>query len=69
MEEDVIGTMRTIGTSPYVTCARCSRMARRDEATIVPSDAREGFSEYQYLCATCVAELAAGEQDLTPPEP
>jgi hypothetical protein len=64
MEEDELGTQRALGHAEYVACARCGRMTPKQSAAIVPGDALEDQSEFQYLCQECQAALAAGEQDL-----
>jgi hypothetical protein len=69
MEEDVVGTMRTIGTPTYVECARCSKMTLAQKTVLLPSDARDGVSEYQQLCEDCYKALSDGEQELPPAEP
>ena len=65
MQEDVLGTQRTAFPISYVQCARCGRLTSRQQARLVPSNAlAEERSEYEYLCETCQAELASGENDL-----
>jgi hypothetical protein len=64
MEEDELGTQREIGHAEYVVCSRCGKLARRGDMALVPADALEESSEYQYLCADCQSALADGEQDL-----
>jgi cytochrome c2 len=69
MEEDIVGTMRTLGVptaTTYVDCARCGQMVPRERALLALSDAQAGVSEYQYLCASCHAALADGDQELAP---
>jgi hypothetical protein len=71
MEEDVLGTMRTISASAsttYVECSRCSKMTPRRDAHLVPGTALDGLSEYEQLCPDCYAALAEGDQEL-PAEP
>lgn len=71
MEEDVLGTMRTVNPSPattYVECARCSKMVSQEDARVVPSTALDNVSEYEHLCASCYEALTEGEQDLLTPE-
>lgn len=70
MEEDVLGTMRTIGKPlAYVACSRCSRMTPLEDAFVVPADALSGHSEYEHLCRSCYAALEDGERDLPATEP
>lgn len=64
MEEDELGTQRTIGHANYVTCSRCGRLEPESAMSIVPGDAFDDNSEFKYLCSTCQQELADGEQDL-----
>ncbi len=67
MDEDEVGTQRALGVkraTDYVACSRCGKVTPRDEAVIVPADALEEQSEYEYLCQECQAALASGEQDL-----
>jgi hypothetical protein len=64
MEEDELGTQRALGHAEYVACARCGRMTPKQSAAIVPGDALEDQSEFQYLCQECQAALASGEKDL-----
>ena len=64
MEEDELGTQRALGHAEYVACARCGRMIPKQTAAIVPGDALEDQSEFQYLCQECQAALASGEKDL-----
>ena len=64
MEEDELGTQRVISHAQYVTCARCGAFAARQSAALVPGDALEDSSEFQYLCSNCQQALADGEQDL-----
>ncbi|HEY7779717.1 MAG TPA: hypothetical protein VIC85_05850 [Ktedonobacterales bacterium] len=69
MEEDFVGTMRTLGVptaTTYVDCARCGRMVPRERALPALSDAQADVSEFQYLCASCQAALADGDQELAP---
>lgn len=66
MQEDILGTRRTVVPVQYVQCTRCGRPVPREQAQLVPSDAlADERSEYEYLCPTCVAELASGEKDYT----
>lgn len=70
MEEDVLGTMRTVSKPvAYVTCARCGKMTAQADAFVVPADALSAHSEYEHLCATCFAALEDGERDLPVAEP
>jgi hypothetical protein len=64
MEEDELGTRHEIDPVDYVACARCGKLLPRNDMALVPSDALEGRSEYDYLCPECQVELADGEQDL-----
>ena len=64
MEEDEVGTNRSLGHDEYVACARCGRSTRQQDAALVQGDALEDRSEYQYLCAACLQALADGEVDL-----
>ena len=64
MEEDELGTRREIGHIEYIACSRCGKLAQREEMAVMPGDALEDHSEFQYLCADCQAALADGEQDL-----
>jgi DNA-directed RNA polymerase subunit RPC12/RpoP len=64
VEEDEVGTNRSLGHAEYVTCARCGRPTRKQDAALVQGDALEDLSEYQYLCAACQQALADGEVDL-----
>ena len=70
MEEDELGTQREIGhTTDYIACSRCGKLAQREEMAVMPGDALEDRSEFQYLCADCQAALADGEQDLPLTQP
>lgn len=72
MEEDVLGTMRAIGTSSteaYVECSRCSKMTPRQDVHLVPSTALDALSEYEQLCPDCYAALTEGDQGLPVSEP
>lgn len=64
MEEDEIGVQRVFGHHEYVECSRCGRPTAAQLAAIVPGDATESQSEYEYLCPACRQALADGEQDL-----
>ncbi|WIG58569.1 MAG: hypothetical protein OJF49_001315 [Ktedonobacterales bacterium] len=64
MQEDVIGTQRTISHIEYVTCSRCGQVTPRQDASLMPGDALEDRSEFAYLCKDCQEALAAGEKDL-----
>jgi DNA-directed RNA polymerase subunit RPC12/RpoP len=64
MEEDEIGVQRAIGHKEYVVCSRCGQPTEARDAALVPGDALEGESEYEYLCSACRQALAEGEQDL-----
>ena len=71
MEEDIVGTMRTLGVptaTMYVRCDHCGQMVPRERALLTAGDAQAGVSEYQYLCADCQAALADGDQELAPNE-
>ena len=65
MEEDVLGTMRTVHPTTYVECSRCSKMVRQQDARVVEGTALADNSEYELLCPDCYAALVAGEQDLS----
>jgi hypothetical protein len=70
MEEDVLGTMRTVSKPVvYMKCARCGKMTPQADAVVVPADALSTHSEYEHLCASCYAALEDGEQDLSVTEP
>jgi hypothetical protein len=69
VEEDVLGTMRTINTPTYVECSRCGKPTPRQSAHVIPSDALDSTSEYEQLCSECYAALADGEQELPTTEP
>jgi hypothetical protein len=64
VEEDELGTRRVLSHVQYVTCVRCGAVVARHSAVVVPGDALEEDSEFQYLCADCQKALAGGEQDL-----
>lgn len=64
MEEDDAGIHQEIGLGEYAACSRCGRMAPVSTMAVVPADALEGTSEYEYLCAACQRALADGEIDL-----
>jgi hypothetical protein len=64
MEEDVMGTLRTMNTSTHATCSRCSRVASVSDMHLIPSDALGGVSEYDQLCSECYAALRDGDRDL-----
>lgn len=64
MEEDELGTQRVLSHTHYVTCARCSAVVPQRMATLVPGDALEEGSEFQYLCPDCQQALANGEKDV-----
>ena len=64
MEEDELGLQHVIGHIEYVSCSRCGTALPQRAAAVVPADALEGTAEFEYLCATCRAELADGERDL-----
>lgn len=64
MEEDVLGTMRTVNTSTHATCSRCSRVVPVSDIHVIPSDALGAISEYEQLCSECYAALQDGDQDL-----
>ncbi len=68
MDEDELGIQRELGFADDVECARCGRMGPPSQMALVPSDALEAGSEYEYLCADCQAALADGEQDLPLPQ-
>jgi len=64
MEEDEIGVQRVIGHKEYVVCSRCGQPTEARGAAVVPGDAFESQSEFEYLCPSCRRALADGEQDL-----
>lgn len=64
MEEDVMGTQRTVNTSTHATCSRCSRVTSASDMHLIPSDALGAISEYDQLCSECYAALQDGDQDL-----
>lgn len=68
MEEDEMGVRRSIGHREYVECSRCGRPTTASAAAVVPGDALESQSEYEYLCERCQQALAEGEQDLPLPQ-
>lgn len=69
MEEDVLGTMRTISQPTYVECSRCGTMTPRRRIHVVPSDALDALSEFEQLCDSCYTALVRGETELPVPEP
>ena len=69
MEEDELGTMRSLSPSSYVICARCARIIRPEESVVVAGDALSSPSDYEQLCTRCYAALIEGEQDLPLNEP
>jgi hypothetical protein len=64
VEEDVLGTMRTIHTSTHATCSRCSRVTSAGDIHVIPSNALGDISAYEQLCSECYGALQAGDQDL-----
>lgn len=64
MEEDVLGTMRTLQASTYAACSRCSRVTNIADMRVIQSDATGAVSEYEQVCAECYAALQDGDQDL-----
>lgn len=64
MEEDEIGMQRAFGHHDYVECSRCGLPTDARGVSVVPGDATESQSEFEYLCQTCRRALAEGEQDL-----
>lgn len=64
MEEDSLGPQQEVLGSEYVLCARCGAPMTRAAAAVVPADALDSRSEYDYLCLDCDLALADGEQDL-----
>jgi hypothetical protein len=64
MEEDVLGTMRTMHTSSHATCSRCSRVISASDIHVIPSDALGAISEYDQLCSECYTALQDGDQEL-----
>ena len=69
MEEDEIGIQRLIGHKDYVECSRCGQPTPKQAAEVVPGNALETQSDYEYLCPSCRLALADGEQDLVLPQP
>ena len=65
MEEDVLGTMRTLHPVSYVECSRCGTMVRQQDIRVVEGTALANQSEYEQLCPDCYAALVAGEPDLS----
>lgn len=66
MQEDILGTQRTVLPIQYVQCARCGKPVPGQQAQLVPSNAlSDERSEYEYLCQNCQAELASGEKDFS----
>jgi hypothetical protein len=65
MEEDVLGTMRTVHPTTYVECSRCGTMVRQQDAREVEGTALADQSEYEQFCPDCYAALVAGEPDLS----
>jgi hypothetical protein len=64
MEEDEIGVQRVFGHQDYVECSRCGLPTNARSAAVVPGDATESQSDYEFLCPSCRQALADGEQDL-----
>lgn len=64
MQEDLLGPQQEVLGAEYVLCARCGAPVARDAARVVPADALDTRSEYDYLCPDCDLALADGEQDL-----
>ncbi len=65
MQEDVLGTRRTVVSEIYFNCARCGKVTHLRHARVIQSDAlSESRSEFEYLCPECQAALANGEKDL-----
>lgn len=66
MQEDVLGTQRTVAPAVVVVqCARCGKATPRAQARIVaPTTLSDSHSEFEYLCRDCDAALNDGEQDL-----
>ncbi|HEY7982946.1 MAG TPA: hypothetical protein VID73_02180 [Ktedonobacterales bacterium] len=64
MQEDVLGTLRSVNTSTYATCSRCSRVTSASELRLIPADALGAISEYDQLCPECYAALQDGDLDL-----
>jgi hypothetical protein len=64
MEEDVLGTMRTLQPSSHVACSRCSRVAAISDMHVIQSDALGAISAYEQVCSECYAALQDGDQDL-----
>ncbi|HEV2579798.1 MAG TPA: hypothetical protein VGT44_03005 [Ktedonobacteraceae bacterium] len=65
MQEDVLGTRRTVISDPLVVCSRCNKVTRLRFARLVQSDVlSDSHSEYEYLCEECQKALADGEKDL-----
>lgn len=69
MQEDILGTMRTVMPSTiFITCSRCGKQTPRSLARIVDATLLDdNHSEFAYICRDCDAAIKAGE-DL-PPEP
>lgn len=70
MQEDVLGTQRTVmPTAVFVTCTRCNRTVPRSAARIVASDIlSESHSDFDYLCRDCQLALESGERDVASEE-
>jgi hypothetical protein len=64
MEEDVVGTMRTLNTFNYVECSRCAKMTPASNIHVIPSDALGAISEYEQLCSECYEALSLGDEVL-----
>jgi len=66
MQEDVLGTRRTVISETYVNCARCGKATSLRYARIIQSDAlSESKSDFEYLCPECQQALDNGEKDLS----
>jgi endogenous inhibitor of DNA gyrase (YacG/DUF329 family) len=66
MQEDILGTQRTIAPEQIVVqCSRCGAMIPRSAAHLVASTTfSQTHSDFEYLCPDCQQALVAGEQDL-----
>lgn len=73
MEEDELGTMRTIspsfGPAQFIVCARCARATPAHDTVVVAADTLTSHSDYEQVCRRCYAALVEGEQDLAMNEP
>ena len=69
MQEDIVGTLRTIGGHDTAICSLCGAPYPVDQLTPIEADLMDGaLSEREDVCPECRKSLAQGENPAFPIE-